>query len=107
MLSGSEQIYYYSLDTSEIRSLSLDLGREQVTMRDVVCSPIQVSTTIYCGCVEGLFEVSRESGVPRILVQDRPGSITTIASNAKQLAWIVDIGPDQLAVDVLRLPGTR
>jgi hypothetical protein len=107
MLSGNEQIYYYSLDSSEIRALSLDLSREQVVLRDLVCSPIQVSTSVYCGCVEGLFEVSRETGSPRVLVQNRPGSITTIASNEKQVAWVVDAGPDLLAVDVLRLPANR
>ena len=107
MLSGSEQIYYYSLDGSELRELSLDLKREEVTLRGLVCSPIQVSTAIYCGCVEGLFEVSRQSHVPRILVHDRPGSITGIASNAKRLAWLVDTGADQLAVDELRLPEAR
>ena len=35
------------------------------------------------------------------------GSITGIASNAKRLAWLVDTGADQLAVDELRLPEAR
>jgi len=107
MLSGTDRIYYYSLDGTEIRELTLDLRSERVTLRDMVCSPIQASTTLYCGCVEGLFEVSTKSRVPRVLVQGRPGSITNIASNANRVAWIVDTGPGQLAVDELRRSEAR
>jgi hypothetical protein len=81
--------------------LALDLRQEDVQLTELVCSPIQVSTRIYCGCVEGLFDVSKATHQPRVLVYDRPGSITSLASNSKAVAWLVDIGSDQLAVDLL------
>lgn len=100
-LVGSDGIYYYDLDQSRIVKLSLDLQREEGLVKDLVCSPIHVSDRIYCGCVEGLFDVSKETKQPRVLSYNRPGSITAVTSNAKAVAWIVDLGPGQLAVDML------
>ncbi|HET7544547.1 MAG TPA: hypothetical protein VFK05_31975 [Polyangiaceae bacterium] len=100
-LTGSDGIYYYDLDTRRILRLSLDLRQEDVQLTDLVCSPIQVATRIYCGCVEGLFDVSKDSHQPRVLVYNRPGSITGVTSNSKAVAWTVDVGSDQLAVDFM------
>lgn len=100
-LVGSDAIYYYDLDMKRVLRLALDLRQEDVQLTELVCSPIQVSTRIYCGCVEGLFDVSKATHQPRVLVYDRPGSITSLASNSKAVAWLVDIGSDQLAVDLL------
>ena len=85
--------------------LSLDLRQEEVQLKELVCSPIHVSTRIYCGCVEGLFDVSKNTHEPRVLVYDRPGTITSVSSNSKAVAWITDIGADQLAVDLLAVAG--
>jgi hypothetical protein len=101
LLTGSDAIYYYDLDTKRILRLSLDLRQEDVQLTELVCSPIQVSTRIYCGCVEGLFDVSKDTHQPRVLVYNRPGSITSVTSNSKAVAWTVDVGSDQLAVDFL------
>jgi len=100
-LAGSDGIYYFELDTQRVLRLSPDLGQEEVQLKDLVCSPIQVSSRIYCGCVEGLFDVSKNTHEPRVLVYNRPGTITSISSNSKAVAWITDIGADQLAVDLL------
>jgi len=101
MLTGSDNLYFYNLDTSEIRKLPLDLNNEEVLLKNFVCSPVNASDRIYCGCVEGLFEVSKESRKPRVLVFGRPGSITNIRANSKLVAWTVDTGPNKLAVDML------
>ncbi len=100
-LTGSDGIYYFDLATRRILKLSLDLRQEDVLLTDLVCSPIQASARIYCACVEGLFDVSKDTHQPRVLVHDRPGSITSVTSNSKAVAWTVDVGSDQLAVDVL------
>jgi len=104
-LAASDGIYYFELDTKRVLRLSPDLGDEQVQLNDLVCSPVQVSTRIYCGCVEGLFDVSTSTHEPRVLVHDRPGTITSLSSNSKAVAWITDIGADQLAVDLLPVSG--
>ncbi|HKO48719.1 MAG TPA: hypothetical protein VJV79_13400 [Polyangiaceae bacterium] len=103
-LSGLDGIYYYDLDTNQILKISPDLRHEQVQLKDLVCSPIHVSSRIYCGCVEGLFDVTKDTHQPRVLVYDRPGTITSVTSNSKAVAWTVDVGPDQLAVDMLPTP---
>jgi len=106
-LSGSDAIYYYDLDTKRILRLSLDLHEEEVQLSDLVCSPIHVSKRIYCGCVEGLFDVDKDTHQPRVLVYNRPGTITSITSNSKAVAWTVDVGSEQLAVDFLPLSETE
>jgi len=100
-LTGSDAIYFYDLETKRILKLSLDLRQEEEQLKELVCSPIHVSTGIYCGCVEGLFDVSKETHQPRVLAYNRPGTITSVSSNSKAVAWLVDVGPDQLAVDFL------
>lgn len=103
MLASSDQIYYYDLDGSQIARLSLDLGREETLLKSVVCSPISVASAIYCGSVEGLFEVDKEARKPRILVQGRSGSITNVVANPERIVWTTDVGADKLAVDQLSL----
>jgi hypothetical protein len=100
-LTGSDGIYYFELDTMRILKLSTDLSREEVQLKDLVCSPIHVHSRIYCGCVEGLFDVGKDTQKPRVLAYNRPGTITSVTSNSKAVAWTVDVGPDQLAVDTL------
>jgi len=100
-LSGVDDIYYFDLDQSRIVKLSLDLRHEETHLGSVVCSPVHVSERIFCGCVEGLFDVSKSTRQPRVLAPDRAGSITSVISNAKRVAWTVDLGTDQLAVDTL------
>jgi hypothetical protein len=53
--------------------------------------------------VEGLFQVSKETHQPTVLARGRPGTIASIGSNSKAVAWIVNLGQDQLAVDTLPL----
>jgi hypothetical protein len=105
LLSGSDDLYYYDVDRSETLRLLPDLRQEQSVLKNFVCSPIHANASIFCGCVEGLFEVSKASHEPRVLVHDRPGLITNINANSKVVAWTVDTGPDKLAVDMLPLPG--
>jgi hypothetical protein len=100
-LVGSDGLYYFDLDSKRVLKLSFDLRHEEVLFTDLVCSPVDVSTRIYCGCVEGLFDVSKDTHKPRVLVYNRPGTITNITSNARSVAWTVDVGADQLAVDSL------
>ena len=104
-LTGVDGLYYYDLDQSKVLKRSLDLRSEQVQLDNFVCSPIYVSSHIFCACVEGLFEVSRETRVPTVLVHDRPGTITNINANSNLVAWTVDLGQDQLAVETFPILG--
>ena len=105
LLTGVDALYYYDLDQMKILKRSLDLRSEQAELDNFVCSPIDVSSRIFCACVEGLFEVSKEMRTPTVLVHDRPGTITSISASSKVVAWTVDLGQDQLAVDMLPVTG--
>jgi hypothetical protein len=102
LLTGAESIVFYDMERSEIRQLTTDLKSEHVWLKDFVCSPIYEATNIYCGRVEGLFEVLADSRKTKFLWHGPHETITLIRANAKQVVWTVDVGPDQLAVD--RLP---
>jgi len=101
MFSASESLYYYDVDKSEIRKLLGGVQKEETILSKFVCSPIYVSSRIHCGCVEGLFEVSKETHKPHVLVATRTGNITNIVSNDKMVVWTVDGGPDQVTVNML------
>jgi len=101
LLAGVDALYYYDLDQSKILQRSLDLRSEQTELSDLVCSPIHVSSRIFCGCVEGLFQVSKDTHQPTVLARGGAGSITSISSSSKLVAWTVNLGQDQLAVDTL------
>jgi len=103
MLTGADALYYYSLDKIEIRKLSLNLKTEETILKQFVCSPIHVDVAISCACVEGLFDVHKESHKPRVLVFGHAGAITYVRANSKVVAWTVDVGADMLAVDMLKL----
>jgi hypothetical protein len=100
-LAGTESVVYYDMDKSEIRQLTPDLKTEHVWLKDFVCSPIHEANHVFCGRVEGLFEVLADSHTPKPLVFGRHQTITLVRANAKQVVWIADVGPDQLAVEML------
>jgi hypothetical protein len=103
MLTGTESIIFYDMDRSEIRQLTPDLKSEHVWLKDFVCSPMSEAMNIYCGRVEGLFEVLADSRKTKFLWHGPRETITMIRANSKQVVWTVDTGPDQLAVDMLQL----
>jgi hypothetical protein len=81
--------------------LTPDLKSEHVWLKDFVCSPLYEATNIFCGRVEGLFEVLAESRTPKFLWHAPRETITLIRANSKQVVWTADTGPDHLAVDML------
>jgi hypothetical protein len=101
LLTGTEDVVYYDMEKSEIRQLSLDLKSEHVWLKDFVCSPIFEAANIFCGRVEGLFEVLADSRKPKFLWQGRREPVTSIRANSKQVVWTSDVGPDRLALEML------
>jgi hypothetical protein len=102
-LTGTESVIYYDMERSEIRELTTDLKSESVWLKDFVCSPIYEAKNLFCARVEGLFEVLAARREPKALSFGRRETITFLRADAKQVVWIVDTGPDQLAVDTLPL----
>jgi hypothetical protein len=102
-LGGTENVTYYDMQTSEIRQLTTDLKSEHVWLKDFVCSPMHEANNVFCVRVEGLYEILADSRTPKQLLFGPRQTITLVRANAKWVVWIVDAGPDQLAVDMLRL----
>jgi hypothetical protein len=100
-LAGTESVIYYDMERSEIRELTTDLKSESVWLKDFVCSPIYEAGNVFCSRVEGLFEILAASRKPKTLLLGRGETITFLRANSQQVAWLMDTGPDQLAVETL------
>jgi hypothetical protein len=101
MLTIEQDIYYYDGNTQTIRTLSLDFQREETIIREFICSPIAVADNVYCGRVEGLFELGKHAPTPRLLADVGRFSITTLTANASRVVWLSDLGPNKLALQML------
>jgi len=103
VLVAHHNLFYYEGNGYEVRRLSPDLQHERSLVSGFVCSPITVSTHVYCAQVEGLFELRAEERPHRLV----PGSIarvvTDLAATPKRLLWILDAGADKLEVRDLAL----
>lgn len=103
MLSASDEIFYYDLPSRSVHRVSLDLSTDSVVAQKIVCSPIAVSSRLLCARVEGVFELPKKGGVPRVLTEKPMGLVTNIAGSSKLVAWINDTGKDELTLRVLKL----
>lgn len=102
LLTGSESIVYFERDKTEIQELSPNLERENTWLKNFVCTPLhEAKKNVFCGCVEGLFEVLADGHKPKVLVFGRQEPITFIRANERRVVWIADAGADQLAVYTL------
>ncbi|MBN2576848.1 MAG: hypothetical protein JXP73_19955 [Deltaproteobacteria bacterium] len=104
MLAPASDIYYYyydDKDTSEVWAVSPDLQNERVVARNVICSPLAVADRIFCGHVEGLFEISPRSGLPKLVYPSIASSITTVAVDQTRIVWVDDVGREKLEVRLL------
>jgi hypothetical protein len=100
-LTGTESVIYYDMERSEIRELTTDLKSESVWLKDFVCSPIYEAKNVFCARVEGLYEILAANRKPRPLLYGRRDSIAFLRADSRRVVWILDAGPDQLAVDML------
>jgi len=104
LVASAREVYYYFFDdkdTSEVRAVSSDLQTERVVASHFICSPFAVADRIFCGHVEGLFEITPDSGSPKLVYPNIASSITAIAADRNRVVWVSDIGPDKLAVKML------
>jgi hypothetical protein len=104
MLAAAREIFYYDGPSLTVRRVSPDLERRVVVARDVICSPLAVAERIYCAQPAGLLELPIEGGAARVVSLRRSGPITSVAASSSRVAWLVDTGPDTLAVEGLAPP---
>jgi hypothetical protein len=104
MLAAAGDVYYYYWDdksTSEVWAVSPDLRQARVVASGVTCSPLAVADRVFCASMEGLFELSPTSGLPRLVNPTDGASMTTIAVDATRIVWVRDAGPEKLEVKIL------
>jgi len=102
-LAVAGDVFYYELNSGEIRRLSADLSHEEVLTKDLVCSPIVVASSIYCPNVEGLFQLAGHPGASIKPIFPEARRIAAIAASSTLLAWLSDAGPDRLSLMMMRL----
>ncbi len=102
-LAAASEVFYYEGPTPMIHRLSVDLSRDEVLARGVICSPIAAAEKLYCAQPAGLLELGLDGGPARTLARGRSGTITALAASRTWLASLVDAGENQLAVELLPL----
>lgn len=104
MLTASDHVYYYDLPSRSVRRVALDLKSETTVADKIVCSPIAASADrVLCARVEGIFELSKQSGAVRVLTRKPVGLITAIAASPQIVAWVSDTKTAKAAIKMLPL----
>jgi hypothetical protein len=101
MLAAAGDIFFYDGPSRTVRRVSPDLAQERVLARGVICSPLAAANRVYCAQPAGLLELPAEGGAARVLSPATSGAITKVTASATRVAWLVDRGPDRLAVETL------
>lgn len=101
---GLDGVYFYDGPERGVRRSSFDLDREFSVLRNVICSPLVVSSRVVCAQVGGLFDLPPSGTAPRFLASEHDGPITTLAITNDRLFWVAESGTDQLALRSLPLP---
>jgi hypothetical protein len=103
MLAVVNDLFYYDGPSLTVRRFTPDLEREQVVVRDVICSPLAAAKHLYCAQPAALLEIAFNGVVRRVLPLRRKGTITAIAATATRLTWLMDVGRGALAVQTIAL----
>jgi hypothetical protein len=74
-LTAAGDVFFYDGPSSTVRRVSSDLSREDVLVRDVICSPLAVA--------------------------DRPGTITALVATPSRVAWLLDAGQRGTELEIL------
>lgn len=104
MLAASEDaLYYYEGLEGGVHELLFDFSADRVLRTQMICSPLAAADMVYCASVPGLSSLSRDGRESEFLSLSRDGPIARVATNGATLAWVTDLGPDQMAVRQITL----
>ncbi|HMA93263.1 MAG TPA: hypothetical protein VKP30_11290 [Polyangiaceae bacterium] len=107
MFAAASDLYYYDGNSRDVRLLSPDLQREQILIKDFICSPIAVADRIYCAQLGGLFEANKQTNaIPRRIYETKH-SITAIVADSERVVWVNDVGENRLEVNELAVVRAR
>jgi hypothetical protein len=106
VLVAQGDLFYYDGPRRSVLRLSPDLLHEEPVVEHFICSPLAVSDRLLCAQPGGLFEITFDTHVPRLLGNSPRGPISALAATATAVVWVDDIGKsgeDKLAVRKLAL----
>lgn len=109
MLARAHEVYYYFFEDklSEVWAVSPDLRNERVVAKNVICSPLAAADRVFCGHMEGLFEISPTSGLAKLVYPSIGSSITTVAADPDRIVWVSDVGAEKLMVQLIHRKDLR
>lgn len=102
-LAIAGDVFYYDVQSGEVRRLSADLSHEETLLKDLVCSPLAVSVRIYCPNMDGMFELARHRGSKPMPLFPSRERITAVAASSRYLVWLKDAGADRLSLNMIPL----
>lgn len=103
MLVPRGGLHYYDGTSSTVRRVTADLEREDVIGRDIICSPLAVSTSVYCAQPGSIQELPPQGPSARMVVPGIQGAVTALAVSPTALVWLLDAGENRLLVRSLPL----
>lgn len=102
LTSAGGDLFYYEGQTLSVRRLSTSLTQEQIVIRDLICSPLTVSTQIFCAEPGKIYRADLDVRTPQLLAENRR-PITALVASPKWVAWLVEEGAQRLALQLLPL----
>jgi hypothetical protein len=107
MLAGTREVTYYDGNQLEVRALSPDFQHEATLIKDFICSPIAVADRVYCGQMQGLYELPGSGKPARLMMENGRAPMAALAASRTRVAWLSDTGPDRLTLKTLTLGDAR
>lgn len=95
---GPEGLFLYDGPKEGVRKIDYSLTGEASFARNVICSPLSVSTRVLCAQVGSVYELARAGADPRPVAQETGGPIAHITATDERVYWVVDRGPDRMEV---------
>ncbi len=101
---GAGAVFYCDGPGRSVRRVSHDFMGTEVLASGVVCSPLTVGDRVFCGRMEGIFQIPLDGSEPSALTQAPYGLVAALASSSRRVIWLNDSGKEQLTLRALELP---
>lgn len=89
----ASDVFYYDGPTLSVHRVSTDLVRDESIGRDLICSPLAVSTEVYCAQPPGaIVAIPLTGGAPRVVAAPLGGLVVALVATSSEVTWLREAG---------------